>query len=286
MVLGLTYSYHKIFETISWNSQHKGVMNAVLLQNTGSSNLKCLAERTVQYVQYYCKNNTTLTALNGIQSPRHQPTRHPNWCIPRSLIHRPFYGYDSHDDFAPLTSYNAHWNDLFFYCDNFVISIIKAKIYIIGCSGGKVDICKMAYEPRWLCLVARWLAASLPGGEVTGNPLNKGYRRLVCTQADFQRPCTLAKIPCTRMEFWQIEGKFILVFEKIFCRNQKNATYLKTSAKERQFLDRLPRRKHHSTTFQRSFSVSSKRTPLFLRMLCSFASSLQFCKVSRDMAKG
>lgn len=125
MVLGLTYSYHKIFETISWNSQHKGVMNAVLLQNTGSSNLKCLAERTVQYVQYYCKNNTTLTALN------------------------------------------------------------------------------------------------------------KGYRRLVCTQADFQRPCTLAKISCTRMEFWQIEGKFILVFEKIFCRNQKKC-YIPENFSERE----------------------------------------------------
>ena len=33
----------------------------------------------------------------------------------------------------------------FIICDNFAISIIKEKIYIIGCSGGKVDICKMAY---------------------------------------------------------------------------------------------------------------------------------------------
>ena len=65
-----------------------------------------------------------------------------------------------------------------------------------------------------------------------------------------------------------------------------NATYLKTLVKERQFVDRLPHRKHLCTTFQSNFSVSSQRTLPLLRMLCSFASSLQFHKVSWDMAKG
>ena len=35
----------------------------------------------------------------------------------------------------------------------------------------------------------------------------------------FQHPCTQAKTSCTRLEFWQIGSKCILVFLKIFYRN-------------------------------------------------------------------
>ena len=63
----------------------------------------------------------------------------------------------------------------------------------------------------------------------------------------------------------QIYSGFLKDF---FQELKKNVAYLKTSTKERLFLDRSLRHKHLHPTFHLNFSVSSSRPPSIICLLC------------------
>ena len=77
----------------------------------------------------------------------------------------------------------------------------------------------------------------------------------------------------TGIRILTIGSKFIQVFEKNFFRNPKNVTYLKTSTRERLFLNQDLRGKHLHPTFHLNFCLITSIAINSLLVVCICLSS-------------